>query len=423
MNRSKVFQGVFLSLLSMMGILILFFLVLPQVSAATGCFNDTNGHIFETYICWMDDNGITSGCGGGNFCPNDSVTRGQMSVFIKRVYDLAEANDDDTLGDLSCSTDEIAKWNGSAWECQEDVDTDTDTDTLASLSCSTDEIAKWNGSAWVCESLSNYYTKSEVDSLLADLDSRVAALETKLASVSVSGDDLYFTGVNVHVRSGSGSTDGTINGLGNLIIGYNEDAGDDATRTGSHNLVVGSEHSWTSFGGFVVGFENFINGPYSSVSGGWFNTASGNWSSVSGGRYNTASGYYSSVSGGRDNTAKGNYSSVSGGRLNTASGILSSVSGGWGNTANGYWSSVSGGDQNTASGYYSSVSGGLYNTASDDYSSVSGGAGNTASGHYSSVSGGRYNTASGNYSSVSGGYQRSVSGIDDWRAGTLFETQ
>jgi len=31
-----------------------------------------------------------------------------------------------------------------------EVDSDTDTDTLSTLSCTTDEFAKWNGSAWVC---------------------------------------------------------------------------------------------------------------------------------------------------------------------------------------------------------------------------------------------------------------------------------
>jgi hypothetical protein len=32
--------------------------------------------------------GITSGCGGGNYCPADPVTRGQMAVFIQRNFDL-----------------------------------------------------------------------------------------------------------------------------------------------------------------------------------------------------------------------------------------------------------------------------------------------------------------------------------------------
>ncbi|MGH7288214.1 MAG: hypothetical protein ACREI8_09390, partial [Myxococcota bacterium] len=62
-------------------------------------------------------------------------------------------------------------------------------------------------------------------------------------------------GVNVQVVSGSGATEGLVNGLGNLIVGYNEDVAQNtciprvgcvnppAIRTGSHNLVIGAEHS------------------------------------------------------------------------------------------------------------------------------------------------------------------------------------
>jgi hypothetical protein len=32
--------------------------------------------------------GITSGCGGGNFCPNDTSTRGQMAVFLVKTFGL-----------------------------------------------------------------------------------------------------------------------------------------------------------------------------------------------------------------------------------------------------------------------------------------------------------------------------------------------
>lgn len=56
--------------------------------AATGCFNDTNGHWAETFICWMKDNGITSGIGGGNYGPEDYVTRAQMAVFMQRVSNV-----------------------------------------------------------------------------------------------------------------------------------------------------------------------------------------------------------------------------------------------------------------------------------------------------------------------------------------------
>ncbi len=167
------------------------------------------------------------------------------------------------------------------------------------------------------------------------------------------GPHVIFEGVNVHVRSGSGQTwdkdpDYLTNnpelvvGLGNLIIGYNEVISGAPARTGSHNIVVGINHSYSSFGGFVAGLNNEICGLYSSVSGGWNNTASGNESSISGGSGNTAYGHLSSVSGGWNNTASGNESSISGGGGNTASSYLSSVSGGVNRTAQGAYNWVAG---------------------------------------------------------------------------------
>jgi hypothetical protein len=143
---------------------------------------------------------------------------------------------------------------------------------------------------------------------------------------------VIFEDANVHVRSGAGATDSTVNGRGNLIIGYNEARdGYILDRGGSNNLVLGSRNEFSSYGGMVVGRYNSIEAPYSSVSAGWGNTASGGYSSVSGGQNNTASGMNSSVSAGISNTASGDNSSVSGGYNNTAGGLSSSVSGGsWG---------------------------------------------------------------------------------------------
>jgi len=31
---------------------------------------------------------ITSGCGGGNYCPDSNVTRAQMAVFLVRTFNL-----------------------------------------------------------------------------------------------------------------------------------------------------------------------------------------------------------------------------------------------------------------------------------------------------------------------------------------------
>ena len=38
----------------------------------------------------------------------------------------------------------------------------------------------------------------------------------------LNGPHIIFDGVNVHVRSGSGATDASVNGPGNLLVGYNE---------------------------------------------------------------------------------------------------------------------------------------------------------------------------------------------------------
>jgi hypothetical protein len=152
---------------------------------------------------------------------------------------------------------------------------------------------------------------------------RMATLEKKLSAMKFddAANEVVITGANLCIVNGLGLTE-TTNGLGNLIVGYNESrppgvVQDD--RTGSHNVVVGRFNNFSSFGGLVVGNFNQISGQFASVSGGDENTASGLFSSVSGGDENTASGGFSSVSGGVFNTASGFFfSSVSGGSNRTA---------------------------------------------------------------------------------------------------------
>jgi hypothetical protein len=256
---------------------------------------------------------------------------------------------------------------------------------------------------------------SDQANVISSLKATVDDHTTKLQFVTVVGTDMYITGANVNIRDGSGSTTGgpvlvhgtQVNptGLGNLIIGYNENP-DLQVHTGSHNLVIGWGHTYTSVGGLVAGAQNWILGAYSSVTGGFDNAAIGGYSSVSGGETNRANGESSSIIGGFSNRADGHYSSVSGGVTNDAISAFSSVSGG---------------SRNTASGSAASVSGGSFNTASGFAASVSGGQGNTASGGAASVSGGEVNTASGGAASVSGG-SFIISSLDDsWAAGGLHQ--
>jgi hypothetical protein len=243
------------------------------------------------------------------------------------------------------------------------------------------------------------------------LEARVAELEVLLASASLENDGtvLRLTGVNVQIVSGSGATDAPVNGRGNLIVGYNENVSGQP-RSGSHNLVVGPENGWTSFGGVVAGRNNRVSGPHATVSGGSGNEASADGSSVSGGSANRASGTSASVSGGASNVASNQFTSVSGGAANHASFSGSSVSGGWANEASEELASVCGGQLNMATGFAATVSGGKSNEASGDWASVSGGELNEASGDDSTVSGGGSNQASGVGASVSGGFGNVSSG-------------
>ena len=180
-----------------------------------------------------------------------------------------------------------------------------------------------------------------------DLAQRVADLEYKLEYVSGGPNEVVITGANLRIVNGLGATD-TTNGLGNLIVGYNESrepifGTDTDVRTGSHNVIVGTWHNFSRFGGLVVGRLNEISGDFASVSGGEDNRASGHAASVSGGIHQHRQRLPSWVSGGNTNTASAPFASVSGGGQNMASGQLSSIYGGSANTASEFFATVSGG--------------------------------------------------------------------------------
>ncbi|MFZ5787992.1 MAG: S-layer homology domain-containing protein [Acidobacteriota bacterium] len=62
-----------------------------QVSPAPGTatFADVpTSHPFFQYVEALAASGITAGCGGGNYCPNDALTRGQMAVFLSKALGL-----------------------------------------------------------------------------------------------------------------------------------------------------------------------------------------------------------------------------------------------------------------------------------------------------------------------------------------------
>jgi hypothetical protein len=55
----------------------------------TGVFGDVQPDYWAAdWIEQLAEEGITSGCGGGNYCPTTPVTRDQMAVFLVRTFNL-----------------------------------------------------------------------------------------------------------------------------------------------------------------------------------------------------------------------------------------------------------------------------------------------------------------------------------------------
>ncbi len=81
--------------------------------------------------------------------------------------------------------------------------------------------------------------------------------------IGVIGPNIIFSGANIHIVSGSGSTDdnGNRTGFGNLIIGYDDAPGSQpltgfplnpGDRGGSHNLVIGRFNRFTQAASAVL---------------------------------------------------------------------------------------------------------------------------------------------------------------------------
>ena len=134
------------------------------------------------------------------------------------------------------------------------------------------------------------------DPALVELAKLANYVKVDLAVINgVKGPHVIFHDANVHVQSGlKGTTDevdpatgliraGGLTGMGNLFVGFNEEmALGSRVGAGSHNLIVGPFHTYTSTGGVVFGKENMVSAQSASVLGGRANQAMGNRSSILG---------------------------------------------------------------------------------------------------------------------------------------------
>ncbi|MFZ2512873.1 MAG: hypothetical protein WAW63_00255, partial [Candidatus Saccharimonadales bacterium] len=102
---------------------------------------------------------------------NLSLTGTTLNISGGTSVDIASINTD-VLAGLSCTTNQIAKWNGSAWACAADVDTNTDAQTL---SLASNNLSILNGNS---VSLAGY---------LDNTDSQTLSYNTGTHVLSISG--------------------------------------------------------------------------------------------------------------------------------------------------------------------------------------------------------------------------------------------
>jgi hypothetical protein len=72
------------------GVLVAILIAFPLGAMASHQFSDVpNSNPFHADISAIAGAGVTTGCGGGNFCPKDAVTREQMAAFMNRLGALS----------------------------------------------------------------------------------------------------------------------------------------------------------------------------------------------------------------------------------------------------------------------------------------------------------------------------------------------
>lgn len=255
---------------------------------------------------------------------------------------------------------------------------------------------------------------------------------------------ILIEGVNVQIVNGRGSMQST-NGRGNLIVGYQSER--PFHRTGSHNIVVGDEHTYTSYGGIVSGEGNWLAGPNSVALAARSSVVRGEACAVVAGLENEVDGLDNALIAGDNSlirrdaercTIIGSWDS------DILDGDSNLILGGQGHSIGGgsfnalvtgvghhllfadYVGVVSGESHDLVGPAFAALLGGRGNHVGNSiyHAALVGGEDNTVSADFFGTAvGGTGNEAQGHLSTVTGGLNRTAPGEFDWVAGGLFQDQ
>ncbi|MFM6956329.1 MAG: hypothetical protein ACKOX1_07240, partial [Ignavibacteria bacterium] len=354
---------------------------LPSADGTANQVLKTNG---SGILTWANDNGANYKAGAGISISNDTIINigdrdatddmPKSTIFYGDVVDATYSATPVPSVELqlnigSVTFDEIEDFTITEW----------DLGTLGATSSG--QVLRWNGTKWGAADPGILYfeaTRSSTspnNSIPAHMLSPLGSEANIDFVLQPKGNGSLIAAIPNSNRFGGAKR-------GQFAVDFQMERGVvDQVAGANYSVLIGGDRNkivnGASNAAILAGSRNDISGNsrYSSIITGDGNRVDGDYSSISAGRYDTIVGINSFIGAGISNSVGASYSSITGGSRNRVQGIYSAIGGGDSNVilSSGKFTTISGGTFNIANNWYSNVSGGGANAALAEGSSVLGG--------------------------------------------------